>query len=125
VRILLAPTYTRMAIEHDPRPIVDLLSNYPALPDAPDAFSAFDWRVHQQLTICSGNPVFTLILNGFQDLYKAMGLTYFSLSELRDHSRHFYRALLACSQNRDGSKAYSLTETVMKDSLANWKNIVI
>jgi GntR family negative regulator for fad regulon and positive regulator of fabA len=123
VRILLAPAYARLAIERNPDCIADLVSSSPALPDTPEAFSAFDWRVHQQLTICSGNPVFTLILNGFQNLYQAMGLVYFSSPAARKHSRHFYSGLLDCAQKRDSAAAYTMTETIMRESLANWKNV--
>lgn len=124
VRILLAPAYARLAVERNPAHIADLVASSPALPETAEAFSAFDWQVHQQLTVCSGNPVFTLILNGFQDLYQAMGLVYFESTATRNHSRRFYSGLLNCARQGDATSAYSLTDTVMRESLANWRNII-
>lgn len=124
VRILLAPAYARLAVERNPAHIANLVAGSPALPETAEAFSAFDWQVHQQLTVCSGNPVFTLILNGFQDLYQAMGLVYFESTATRNHSRRFYSGLLNCARQGDAASACSLTDTVMRESLANWRNII-
>ena len=35
-----------------------------SLEDAAEDYTLVDWGLHQRLTILSGNPVFTLILNG-------------------------------------------------------------
>lgn len=121
IRILLAPEYTRLAIERNPECITELLESSSALPETEEAFSAYDWRVHQQLTLCSGNPVFTLILNGFRNLYQDMGLIYFSSPSAREHSRGFYSGLLEYAKKRDGTAAFKLTEKIMSQSLANWK----
>jgi DNA-binding FadR family transcriptional regulator len=34
------------------------------LDDTPEAFASFDWTLHHILTVASGNPAYTLILNG-------------------------------------------------------------
>ena len=120
VRILLAPAYTCLAVEKSPDCIVDLLQSAAQLADDPAAFSAFDWEVHRQLTICSGNPVFTLILNGFQSLYLEMGARYFTLPHARESSRGFYRDLLDAARKRDGVSAAALAGRIMQQSLAIW-----
>jgi GntR family negative regulator for fad regulon and positive regulator of fabA len=123
VRVLLAPAYARLAIERAPRCILSLLEASPGENGSPDAFSLFDWQLHHQLTICSGNPVFTLILNGFQDLYIEMGKFYFSIPETRANSLGFYAGLLDCARTSDASCAFTLTSDVMEASLAFWKQI--
>jgi GntR family negative regulator for fad regulon and positive regulator of fabA len=123
VRVLLAPAYTRLAVEKAPASIVDLLRSAAQLTDDPSAFSAFDWQLHRQLTICSGNPVFTLILNGFQNLYLEMGTRYFSLPRARQSSRGFYRDLLAAARNRDGASAAALAGRIMQESLGIWNEL--
>lgn len=120
VRILLAPAYARLAIAHSPKNITSLLESPPILKSSPGEFSVFDWQIHHQLTICSGNPVFTLILNGFQELYIEMGKTYFSISETRTSSLAFYADLLICARSSDAEGAARLTAKVMTDSLAFW-----
>ena len=123
VRVLLAPAYTRLAVEKAPASIVDLLRSAAQLTDDPSTFSAFDWQVHRQLTICSGNPVFTLILNGFQNLYLEMGTRYFSLPHARQSSRGFYRDLLDAAQRGDGISAAGLAARIMQESLAIWNEL--
>lgn len=120
VRRLLAPAYTRLAIEHNPKAVAELLHQHTDLADTPQAFSAYDWRLHRSLTIASDNPVFTLILNGFQDLYLLMGRRYFALDMARTHSRRFYQTLLECAENQDIARAEAVTAEVMSESLAYW-----
>jgi GntR family transcriptional regulator, negative regulator for fad regulon and positive regulator of fabA len=123
VRILLAPAYARLAVERAPRCIISLLESAPSAKSSPEEFSVFDWQVHHQLTICSGNPVFTLILNGFQDLYTEMGKFYFSVPETRTSSLGFYSGLLTCAREGDAVAAQNLTSRIMGESLLFWQQI--
>ena len=120
VRRLLAPTYTRLAVERSPAEIEELLNNYKTLEENPLVFAEADLELHRRLTIASGNPVFTLILNGFSDLYKTMAGIYFSIPAARDSSRSFYAGLLAAAQKKDPDMAESLTARVMADSQDLW-----
>lgn len=121
VRISLAPAYTRAAVERKPDHVADLLSNYTTLEDAPQTFATADWDLHRQLTIDSGNPVFTLILNGFSDLYGNMALIYFSLVEARARSRVFYQDLRDAALSNDPEAAESVTRQMMIESLDLWQ----
>lgn len=123
VRVLLAPAYTRLAVEKAPDCIAALLRTARQLPDDPAAFSDFDWRLHHQLTICSGNPVFTLILNGFQSLYLEMGARYFTLPQARENSRGFYHDLLAVVNRQDAEAASTLAQRIMQESLGIWNQL--
>ena len=121
VRQSLAPAYTRIAVERQPVRVAELLQDYPDLDDSPQTFTIADWELHHNLTITSGNPIFTLILNGFGDLYQSMGPKYFTLPEARAHSRDFYRDLLAAARAEDPDTAESVTRRVMADSLDLWQ----
>lgn len=121
VRQSLAPAYTRIAVERQPVRVAELLQDYPDLDDSPQTFTIADWELHHNLTITSGNPIFTLILNGFSDLYRSMGSKYFTLPEARAHSRDFYRDLLAAARAEDPDTAESVTRRVMADSLDLWQ----
>ncbi len=121
VRRSLAPAYTRIAVERQPMRVAELLQNYPDLDDSPQTFTIADWELHHNLTITSGNPVFTLILNGFSDLYQSMWSKYFTLPEARAHSRDFYHDLLAAARAEDPDTAESVTRRVMADSLDLWQ----
>ena len=122
VRELLAPAYARLAVKRSAKNLVKFLDGYQELIDAPDAFAAADWELHRYLTIESGNPIFTLILNGFKELYPQMGSVYFAPPKARARSRKFYADLRVAAQARDPNRAEVITREVMQDSIALWKS---
>ncbi len=123
VRELLAPAYARLAVKRAAKNLARFLEGYHDLVDTPDAFAQADWELHKYLTIESGNPVFTLILNGFRELYPYMGRVYFTPPKARSRSRRFYDDLRAAAQARDLDRAEAVTREVMQDSIDLWKSI--
>lgn len=122
VRLLLAPAYTRLALERQAPVVANLLSTYPQLPDEPEAFASADWMLHHTLTVASGNPIFTLILNGFCDFYQTMAVRYFSGAGARDTSRTYYTQLLNAARIPDPAAAEELTRVVMENSIRLWES---
>jgi GntR family negative regulator for fad regulon and positive regulator of fabA len=120
VRRLLAPTYTRLALERSPAEFEELLDRYQDLDDTPAVFAEADLELHRRLTIASGNPVFTLILNGFSELYKTMAGIYFSNPAARASSRSFYAGLLTAAKTKDPNFTEELTTRVMEESEKLW-----
>jgi GntR family negative regulator for fad regulon and positive regulator of fabA len=116
----LAPAYIRLAVLKQSEQVRELLAGYPALTDSPSTYAAADWQLHHRLTIASGNPIFTLILNGFCDFYQTMALIYFQDPASRRHSQHFYQQLLEAARARDSDRAEAVTREVMSDSLELW-----
>jgi GntR family negative regulator for fad regulon and positive regulator of fabA len=121
VRVSLAPAYTRAAVERKPRHVAELLTDCAKLDDNPQVFAAADWDLHRQLTVHSGNPVFTLILNGFSDLYQSMALIYFTFKEARARSRIFYQDLRNAALTEDANAAERVTRQMMIESLDLWQ----
>lgn len=121
VRQALAPAYTRLAVERQAQAVAEALADYAGLADDPEAFAAYDWRLHHRLTVLSGNPIFTLILNGFAELYLPMAGVYFQTTTARANSRAFYAGLLAAAQQADATIAEAITRRVMAASLSLWK----
>ena len=117
VRTLLAPTYTRMAFEKNLPDVTAFLKTLQTLPDERDAFVQNDLELHIFFTRMSGNPIFTLIFNGFGDLYQKMGQLYFDQPEGRAHSRQFYRDLLEAARSQSPERAEEITRKVMMDSI--------
>jgi len=124
VRQLMAPAYARLAVERQPDSVAKLLANHTQLADAPEAFAVFDWELHHLLTVYSGNPIFTLILNGFRELYRPMACLYFQSPAARGSSRAFYTKLLEAARARDAAMAEATTRLVMADSLSLWRQAV-
>jgi GntR family negative regulator for fad regulon and positive regulator of fabA len=123
VRLALAPAYARRAVELSAAAIVDLLEAYQAVENTPEAFAEADWHLHRVLTIASGNPVFTLILNGFDALYRNLAARYFASPEARAHSRRFYADLLASARAADPDGAEVTTRRVMAESVEIWMRL--
>jgi GntR family negative regulator for fad regulon and positive regulator of fabA len=121
IRLLMAPTYFRQSAERDPRSTISLVQQSVAAAETPAALAQVDWRLHHQMTVLSGNPIFSLILNGFKGLYGQMALFYFELEEARDHSRSFYRDLLSATEGDDPTLVEELTRKTMTESCALWR----
>lgn len=120
VRRVMAPAYTAQAIRRAPQDVVNLLEPLANLPDTPAAYTDADWELHHGLTVLSGNPVYTLILNGFARLYAVMGLRYFALAAARQVSLTFYLALLEAARRRDPDLGEEITRQVMLQSIDFW-----
>lgn len=120
VRLALAPAYTRQAMQNSLNETIHLLESIQEIPDTPEDFTRVDLDLHRRLTWLSKNPVFTLILNGFGDLYQTMGLLYFQRQQNRDHSRSFYKKLLSAVLSNDLFLAEEVTRRVMEDSINLW-----
>jgi len=125
VRLAMAPTYTAMAVEKAPEEIIHLLERRHHLPDDPQSFAQFDWQVHHVLTRLSENPVFVMILNGFQDLYLHLAPFYFAIPAARQHSINYYQDLSHAAFQRDQNQAKKLTEKVMRESMSFWLQVNI
>ena len=123
IRLLLAPAYTRQAVKMGVVEINALFENAPELDENPTTFANFDWRLHYLLTQKAPNPVFRLLLNGFEQLYGEMAERYFSFPECRQHSRNFYKALQSCVQSENLCDAEELTRRTMQESLELWQRL--
>ena len=120
IRLLLAPTYTRQALEAASPQIINFLKEADSLDGDPEAYALFDWQLHHLLTSYASNPVFQLLLNGFEELYAQMGQTYFSFEECRHGSQIFYQCLRECAESTDLDAADTLLRNTMQDSLDLW-----
>lgn len=121
IRLLLAPAYTRLAVENANQEVIDFLETLQDLPDSVEAFVENDLKLHILFTQLSGNPIFTLIFNGFGELYKTMGQLYFTNPEGRNHSRAFYKNLLLAAKKKDLNQSEEIARQVMQDSIDLWR----
>ncbi|MCL6431988.1 MAG: fatty acid metabolism transcriptional regulator FadR [Anaerolineae bacterium] len=121
VRLAMAPAYTRAAVERQGQTVAAYLAGHTALEDTPEAFARFDWLLHHALTICSGNPIYTLILNGFAGFYEQLACLYFRQPEARASSRSFYAALLEAAREGDALRAEGIARQVMAKSIELWR----
>ena len=124
VRVLLAPDYTRGAVEQGADQISQFLGKTDELADAAPDYARFDWLLHWQLTILSGNPFYTHFINSVQQLYELLGVRYFTHSRTRAHSRDFYVELRSTAQRHDAHAAEILARRVMQESRDLWLELL-
>jgi GntR family negative regulator for fad regulon and positive regulator of fabA len=123
VRLQLAPAYTRAAVERRPEEIVTLLAESKQLGEVPAAYASFDWRLQHHLTVWSGNPIYTLILNGFRDFYQDIAVRYFAPTLTQAASLAYYEALSQAAVARDSAAAETIARQVMEASMMLWRQI--
>ena len=121
VRLSMAPAYVRAAVDRAADQVVTLLAGYGELEDTSERFARADWDLHHGLTLASGNPVFTLILNGFAGLYIEMACLYFSNPGARAASRTWYAELEAAARANDADAAERTTCRAMQESIHFWR----
>jgi GntR family negative regulator for fad regulon and positive regulator of fabA len=121
IRLLLAPEYTRLAVQNDKAEVLQYLAGQINLDDSREAFVDFDMNLHILCTQLSGNPVFTLIFNGFSDLYRTMGALYFTIPDSRESSRKYYQALTTAVSSGNLDRVESVVRGTMTESIALWQ----
>lgn len=126
VRALLAPTYAGMAVGNEQGKVVAFLRELVGMAEKEGAavadFADGDGGLHKLLADCSGNPIFSLILNGFMPLYPAMGRAYFASAAARDYSRDFYVEFLRLAEDGDVRGVERLVGRVMQEAINFWQD---
>ena len=120
VRLAMAPAYARAAVAENPKALAELLQAGKRPHQTAESFGDFDWQLHLALTTASQNPVFTLILNGFGDLYRVMAVLYFEAPAARRASTAFYDALEQAAKKQQPERAEKVTREAMQQSLDHW-----
>ncbi len=122
VRLHLAPAYSRAAVACAAAEVSEFLSAAPTADDNPAEFARFDWLLHHRLTVLSGNPIYTLILNGFQGFYEVVARQYFAPKNARDMSAEFYCDLRAVALAADPDATEVLCRRVMLATISAWES---
>lgn len=120
IRLLLAPQYTRLAVQYNRDQVLGYLAGQSSLKDNAEDFTRFDMNFHVFCTQLSNNPVFTLIFNGFGDLYQATGLIYFSQPASRASSLKYYQVLTDAVKTNDLDRVETIVRNVMQESIQLW-----
>lgn len=121
VRVQIAPAYTRLAFENHPEAFKALLPPPVTIPDEPQAFADADRRLHQKSALLSGNAIYPLLMNSFEELSLAAGLQYFSLPIARKTSLQFYQQLLTAAEQGSAQIIEEITRAMMQTSISIWQ----
>lgn len=121
VRAELAPHYVRLAVEKDSPQVIACLAKARKLNDVPSAIAKFDWTLHKNLAVLSGNRFYPLLLNSFARLYFRMRGQFFATDEFRTLARSYYQKLMRAAINEDAAEAAEVTRTTMNQRLHIFK----
>ncbi|WP_246128460.1 fatty acid metabolism transcriptional regulator FadR [Pleionea sediminis] len=100
-RTNMSAIYLRLAVKSNPQQVIELLKELENVEDTATAYIDFDWSFHHKATIAAGNPVYTLMLNGFKTIYYRIGEYYFSNEKSRQAAKSFYSELTAIIESGD------------------------
>ncbi len=84
--------YVRAAIKLQQEKAIAALTP-PKIEDTGLGYAEFDWALQHQLTLLSGNPVYTLILNGFRKVYLRVAEYFFGNEQARRLTDEFIAKL--------------------------------
>ena len=89
-RTNMSAIYLRLALKNNPQKLLEAISEFHSVEDEAAAFIQYDWWFHHNATLAGGNPVYTLMLNGFKAVYHRIGSYYFTSPQARELARQFY-----------------------------------
>jgi len=121
---LLAPTYTRRAVETDPATIARVVNGFSGLDDRADPYARAQWRLHRLLCDLCGNPIYGLIFNSFVSFYRGVATRYYDAARPREQTRGFWAKLAAAAEAGDSPAAADAMRAHMERLLAEWDTYV-
>ncbi|MGV8024967.1 MAG: fatty acid metabolism transcriptional regulator FadR [Anaerolineaceae bacterium] len=124
IRLLLAPSYFSRASQYHPQTLILFLQSIIPISTDPKKAGHLDWDLHKKAALLSNNPVFLLILNGFDQVYLQMAEKYFDQAAARSASEAFYHHVLQFTQEQAVDSVFQCTKEMMQSSIQFWKSSV-
>ena len=122
-RTNISAIYVRGALKNNPEKVIEILSEYKNIEDSGVAFAEFDYTIHKELVVASGNSIYLLILNGFRGLYSRLGSLYFSHPKGREISRQYYDSLIELAKAGKFDEAVIVTRDYGTESGKLWLDL--
>ncbi len=123
VRHVIFPALARASAKNNPSLLYEHLKKADLLTDDPESFMDFDWKLQRIIARESGNPIWTLLLNDFEEVFGKMAAKYFSISKHRTLSRIYYREFTRAIAE-DGDTVESVVKSALKHSTNSWKELI-
>ena len=122
VRLTMVPSVAGRAARFQPEILLNYLAEARNLAEDAKAFSDFDWKLQMLMARNSQNPVFSLILNDFAQIFANMATHYFNLKAARQASRTFYRELTRAIE-KHADTVEDVVKKGMEQSVSIWKEV--
>ena len=117
LRALIAPTYTRLAIEKDPFAVHLLVQSLAEIPEDPAGNALADWRMHYGLAVLSGNPIFALLLRDLQGFSEQVIQKVFETVDIGQKCRTAYRMIGKAARAEEPEAAEAMMRRIAQDTL--------
>lgn len=122
-RTNISAIFLRGAVKNSPQQVLELLAKAGTLDGDAESFAAFDYQLYHQLAFASGNPIYALILNGFQGLYNRVGRIYFAEKMARERALSFYQRLAELARNNKADEVWMLVRQYGAESGKIWAQL--
>lgn len=120
IRCNLIPFLAKKAVTENPGALQEYLERADDLSDDAELFMEYDWELQRLMASMSGNPLYRMILNDFNHLYRTMGVDYFKFENARTSSLSYYRKLLDAVCAEDTKRVETIVRDVMDEALEIW-----
>ncbi|MBD3668799.1 MAG: fatty acid metabolism transcriptional regulator FadR [Kangiella sp.] len=100
-RTSIASIFLRQAVKNNPQQLLTVLKELDDVSNDADGYIDFDWHFHHTATRASGNPIYTLMLNGFEAIYYKLGRFYFGWEQTRKLAHQYYKDLEVAIEKED------------------------
>jgi GntR family negative regulator for fad regulon and positive regulator of fabA len=117
LRLLLAPVYTRQAIEKNGADVSMLVQSLAELPEDSAGTALADWRLHYGLAVLSGNPLFALILKDLEGFSETVMGQVFTTPELCQKVRTAYRMIGKAARAGEPDAAEAIMRRTLQDCM--------
>lgn len=122
-RTNISAIYIRGAIKNSPEKAIELLEGYQDIEDSGEALATFDYQLHKELVVASGNPIYLLILNGLSRLYSRIGSLYFSHPKGREITKSYYQSLIELAKENNFNESVKAVRKYGIDSGLLWNDL--
>ncbi len=120
IRCVLIPFLARKTMQHNPEILQSYLENAVSADIDAETFMEYDWELQRLMASMSGNPLYRMILNDFNDMYKKMGVEYFKFDNAKISSLEYYDKLLNAVRERNGNKVEAIVRDIMEEAVDIW-----
>lgn len=124
VRTNVSVFFIRSAIKQDPERCVHILGTSNQVEDTAGAYALYDYKVHHDLAMASGNMVYVLMMNGFKQFHARIGGFYFGHEHARTLNQQYFRQLLNIAERGDADAVNETVRRYAEQSREIWTNLL-
>lgn len=122
-RTNISVIFIHSASKRDAEAVLSVLSARTSLDDTAEAYIDFDYQLYHVLALASGNPIYALIFNGFNSLYRRVGRYYFTDPAARVLAMKFYDELAVIAEKGQLDVARAIVRQYGVDSAKIWQEL--